>query len=103
MFSSSGRDTSSWVHTEGQGRGRKLAPACPVPCSSSLGPCWPAQKLEEDTQAGCVLAVCEAQYLAIMRIYKAHHSGSERWNHLPQVTQLKGYGPKCKVGYAMLP
>lgn len=47
--------------------------------------------------------MCEAWYLAILRIYKAHHSGSERLNHLPQVTQLKGYGPKCKVGYSMLP
>lgn len=47
--------------------------------------------------------MCEAWDLAILRIYKAHHSGSERLNHLPQVTQLKGYGPKCKVGYSVLP
>lgn len=62
MFSSSGRDTSSWVHTEGREKGVQSAPAWPLPRSSPASPGQPAlpAQEEEETQAGGVLARCQA-------------------------------------------
>lgn len=44
MFSSSGRDTSSWVHTEEHGKGQSLVPTYPLPHCSLPSTTWWVQR-----------------------------------------------------------